>query len=268
MKVYQHLASTVLPLLALLTLQNTPIAEALRETMTVDTSGGITFSIDRYDDGRDKPYRVLFTQDGVQSIYRFNTLGFVTNIAVDDSEKYRVVYNSDGDLSRVRLTSSRRRRRNLLAEGQAEDVDEQGLGGADGPLVFGEGSEEEEDEPLHELVPRGPLAFAKKPEEEYEVVFPDDGEDEDLLLNNNNRRRRLYACDDCVEAWDAVCDDGVPSVCALVDYGSPILSAGEASIATMCDMMGAACSSSGGAEACTGQCEEDDDGTDDKGDPH
>lgn len=74
-------------------------------------------------------------------------------------------------------------------------------------------------------------------------------------------RRSLYACNDCQQTWRTVCDEGVPSVCDLVDYGSPILTTSEESIATMCETLGAACSSSGSIEACDGQCEEDDDST-------
>lgn len=87
----------------------------------------------------------------------------------------------------------------------------------------------------------------------------------DLLVDHfdhvdyGNTRRRLFACEDCVEAWDAVCDEGAPSVCELVSYGSPITDAAASSIATVCDVFGSACSSAGGTEACTGQCVEDDD---------
>lgn len=218
MKVYQCAASMALALLALLAADHMPAAEAARESMTVE-AGGITFKVDRYDDGRSKPYKVTFTDDGVKSTYRFNAAGFVTNIVVG-SEKYKVQYESNGDLSKVKRTSSGRRGLLVGAEGQNEEAE-------DGLLVGGDGLG---------------------------------------LLQVNDNHRRLYACDDCVEAWDAVCDDGVPSLCDLVDYGRPITSAAAASIATMCDVMGGgACSSSGGPEACSGQCESDDDGTDDKG---
>ena len=207
-----------LPLFCLLAAEHLSTAEAARESMAVEADG-IIFSVERYDDGRSKPYRVSFTEDGVESTYRFNTAGFVTNIVVG-SEKYRVRYESNGDLSEVRRTPSGRRGLLVGVEGQNEVA-------GDGLLVGG------------------------------------DGQGVKLV---DETHRRLYACDDCVEAWDAVCDDGVPSLCDLVDYGHPIKSAAEASIATMCNVMGGvACSSSGGAEACLGQCEGDDDGTDDKG---
>lgn len=81
-------------------------------------------------------------------------------------------------------------------------------------------------------------------------------EEEDL---NQHLRRSLYACEDCVEAWDAVCDEGVPTVCDLVDYGSPISDEANASIEMLCTTFGSACAGSGGVEACEGQCEDGDD---------
>ena len=220
--VYQHLASTALPLLGLLVAHNTPLtAEAASGTMSVEASG-VSFSVERYDDGRGKPYTVTFTEDNVLSIYTLNTAGFVTDIAVG-SEEYEVMYESNGgDLSEVRLTSSGRRGLLFDAEGKYQEEEERA---GDGMLVGGDGRSQ-------------------------------------LVSSKSRGRRRLYACEDCVEAWDAVCDDGVPSVCDLVDYGSPISSAAEASIATMCEVMGRACSNSGGEETCTGQCGDDDDGGD------
>lgn len=225
--VYQHLASTALPLLGLLLVaHNTPLgAEAASDTMTVGASG-VSFSLVRYDDGREAPYTVTFTEDSTQSTYTFSTSGFVTDIAVG-SEEYEVLYESDGeDLSEVRLASSGGRRRGLLAPDAVGHAQEEAGGGM---LVGGGGGQSE-------------------------------------LGSSTNQRRRLYGCDDCVETWDAVCDDGVPSVCDLVDYGSPISPAAEASITTMCEVMGRACSKSGGTETCAGQCGDDDDGGDDGGD--
>lgn len=169
------------------------VSEAASERMTIE-AGGISFNVDRYDDGRNKPYRVVFADNDAESTYKFNTDGFVTNIQVG-AEKYKILYKSNGDLRRVRRTSSARRQ--LFEENESElDLDS---------------------------------------------------------------RRRLYDCDDCVEAWDAVCDEGVPSVCALVGYGAPLLSAAENSIATMCETFGGACSSFGGISACAGQCTHQDD---------
>lgn len=50
---------------------NAALATGARESMTVE-EGGVSFRIDRYDDGRSKPYRVVFTNpdDGVKSTFR------------------------------------------------------------------------------------------------------------------------------------------------------------------------------------------------------
>lgn len=180
-------------------------AEAARDRITVE-AGGVSFKIDRYDDGRSKPYRVIFTEDGVRSAYKFNIDGFVTNIKTG-SEEYKVLYRSNGDLKRVDLTSSRRRRLDLAEEVEEEDHEE---------------------------------------EESTEV------EGSNL---RSTRGRRLYSCDHCAEAWDAICDEGVRSVCALVGYGSPLSAVAQASIDIMCETFGDACSRSGACEACAGQCE-------------
>lgn len=228
--VYQHLASTALPLLGLLVAHNTPLgAEAASDTMTVGASG-VSFSLERYDDGREAPYTVTFTEDSTQSTYTLSTAGFVTDIVVG-SEEYEVLYESDGeDLSEVRLASSGGRRGLLAPDAEGHEQEEAGggmlVGGGDGQSELGSSTNQ----------------------------------------GRRRHRRRLYGCDDCVETWDAVCDDGIPSVCDLVDYGSPISPAAEASITTMCEVMGRACSKSGGTETCAGQCGDDDDGGDDGGD--
>lgn len=64
------------------------ISHAARETLAI-SEGGVTFTIVRYDDGRNKPYRLQFRQDGIRSLYMFNTAGFVTNVKVD-AERYKV----------------------------------------------------------------------------------------------------------------------------------------------------------------------------------
>lgn len=95
-------------------------------------------------------------------------------------------------------------------------------------------------------------------EEEDEKEENIDGADEGAVFEN----RRLYSCDDCEEAWSVVCDEGVPSVCDLVGYGSPLSSEATASIEVMCRVFGDACSMYGEEAACEGQCEKesDDDG--------
>lgn len=188
-------------------LVDTFAVQAARDRMTVE-EGGVSFKVDRYDDGRSRPYRVIFTQDGVRSRYRFNTDGYVMNIKTG-SETYKVLYRSDGDLKRVDLTSSGRR------------------------------------------------TLDEEVREASAVVEQDN-------LFESDRRRRLYACGHCAEAWDAICNGGVLSVCALVGYGTPLSAVAEASIETMCGTFGEACLRLDACDACAGQCEG---GDDECGDP-
>lgn len=62
--------------------------DATRETLSV-TGGGITFTVVAYDDGRNKPYRLKFSQDGSRSLYTFDSDTIVTNLKVG-TEKYKV----------------------------------------------------------------------------------------------------------------------------------------------------------------------------------
>ena len=165
---------------------------AAKESMTV-AQDGITFTVIRSDDGRSKPYIVKFAEDGVSSKYTFKSDGSVANIKVG-TEKYKVLYKSNGNLKRVKRWDSGVR---MLQTEDMEDIEEDGM---------------------------------------FE-------------------HRRLYACHDCEEAWDAVCDIGVPSVCSIVGYGSPLTGAATASMETFCESFGAACALYNGAEACADQCE-------------
>ena len=63
---------------------------AARETLSV-TEGGITFTVARYDDGRNKPYRLKFKQDGTRSLYMFDSTPHVTDIKVG-TERFEVRY--------------------------------------------------------------------------------------------------------------------------------------------------------------------------------
>lgn len=73
--------------------------------------------------------------------------------------------------------------------------------------------------------------------------------------------RRLDTCEDCIEAIVLVCEDAVPSVCALVGVGPPISDIAEAAISTLCKTFRTACSDSSATEACAVQCEDSDDNT-------
>lgn len=96
-----------------------------KERMTV-TEGSIKFKVDNYDDGRNRPYQVKFTTDDVFSRYKFEPDGLIRYIKAG-TEKYRVVYRSDGSLRRVKRTDSGAR---MLAEfgeeGDLEDFSEEG----------------------------------------------------------------------------------------------------------------------------------------------
>lgn len=48
-------------------------------------------------------------------------------------------------------------------------------------------------------------------------------------------RCRLYQCGDCGEKWDTVSSGGIPAVCNLLEYGSPISAVAGASPETFCD---------------------------------
>lgn len=69
-----------------------------------------------------------------------------------------------------------------------------------------------------------------------------------------SRRLDFADCSDCAEVWDALCYEGVPSVCDLVDFGSVFSTKATASIDTACDTFGPACSSYTARAACEGQC--------------
>lgn len=64
------------------------VTEAARESMYVEEDG-ISFQVARYEDGRSKPFRVIFTTDGARSVYNFKTAGFVSTVKVG-SERYKV----------------------------------------------------------------------------------------------------------------------------------------------------------------------------------
>lgn len=71
-----------------------------------------------------------------------------------------------------------------------------------------------------------------------------------------HEHRRLFACEDCEEAWDAVCGQGLASVCDLQDYGSPFLENAVTSIDNACISFAVACASfTSASDACAGQCD-------------
>ena len=77
--------------------------------------------------------------------------------------------------------------------------------------------------------------------------------DENGASTIEGRRLEFEECTTCEEAWDALCI-AVPSVCDLVDYGSPFTSAAAASASSTCETFGGACSTYEASEACQDQC--------------
>lgn len=72
------------------------------------TQDGIAFKVSRFDNAQSKPYFVNFKDYGVRLKFTFKTDGSVKNIKVG-TEKYRVVYRTNGDLRRVVRTDYRAR---------------------------------------------------------------------------------------------------------------------------------------------------------------
>lgn len=85
---------------------------------------------------------------------------------------------------------------------------------------------------------------------EYEDIEADNFDGEALFGN-----RRLFACEDCVDTWDALCDEGAPCVCDMLNFKSNLSRVAEKSIKTICEKFGSGpCSDFGGPETCAGQC--------------
>lgn len=200
---------------------------ATHDIVTV-SEGGIEFTVQQFHDHEEKRYGVTFTNDdnGVDSKFMMSSAGFVSDITAN-SEKYIVVFSANGDLKHVRRTSSGERRKT------------RGLTNT----VLAEHMKDTELEYVHDAIAPG----------NHEIASGRGLQEED---GSQPSRRRLHACTKCIKAWDVVCDIGVPSVCLLVDYGSPIMKYGEASINTMCNTFGAACTASEGQQACSPYCED------------
>lgn len=67
--------------------------------------GNTTFTLIGNVDGRKKPYKIRFKEEGVKSGFKLDSEGLV-KVVVVGSEKYKVVHNSEGDLVRVKNISS------------------------------------------------------------------------------------------------------------------------------------------------------------------
>lgn len=179
----------------------------------------VGYSVDRYDENGDVRYEVIFTDFGFESNYDFDGNGFVTRLEADN-ERYRFLYRANGRLRLVRLLSSRR----MLGEEAIEVADV--AGGGDKALV-GERS-----------------LFGAMGVEEQTTPAVDGG----------GGRRRLLECDECRQTWDTVCDNGVATVCDLVEYGDPFLGAGDVSVGVFCENFGQLCDENTSDDVCSEEC--------------
>lgn len=91
MKIHNYLAGCAL-------IAGLSLAEGAKERMYVVAGADeIKFNIDRFDDGRSRPYRIVFFHAGNRSLFRFNAAGKVTSIKVN-SELYKVSRAQISDL--------------------------------------------------------------------------------------------------------------------------------------------------------------------------
>ena len=143
---------------------------------------GVKFKIDWWDDGRDEPYRMSFTKRGIYSAYMFNARGNLESITVDGEEQT--------------FSTSRK----LVAT--AEDNAARKL------LAVQEDLEDEKMSTLSEDIASRSLP-----------AMQEDLETDETELDQENHRRRLYACSDCENSWDTMCDTGLGDVCGVVAWG-------------------------------------------------
>lgn len=65
--------------------------------------------------------------------------------------------------------------------------------------------------------------------------------------------RSLYACGDCEDKWNAVCGEGIRTVCDLIDHPS-LGTKGVAAVDVMCNSFASACESESAEAVCEGEC--------------
>lgn len=82
------MVSTAHVALLSLVLAGVSVSDAARETLRV-TERGVEFTVVAFNDGRNRPHRLRFTQDGTQSSYTFNRAERVVTSRIG-SERYRV----------------------------------------------------------------------------------------------------------------------------------------------------------------------------------
>lgn len=193
------------------------VVGAAKDRISVPSGDGFNFFLDRFDDGRTKPYLVTFTSSGFKSVYKFTEGGFVTNIKAGD-ETYTIGYDDNDEIETVERTSAQRK---LVVDQEYE--------------------EDGEDIQTYQQPP------SREGGEDIQTY-------QQTLFSAQTRR--LFACEDCELAWQTVCNAGVESVCNLEDFGEPVLSAGETSIGVLCNTFGGICSQRTASEVCDGSCDE------------
>ena len=143
---------------------------------------GVKFKIDWWDDGRDEPYRMSFTERGIYSAYTFNANGNLESITVEGEEQTFSISR------KLIATPEDNAARKLLAV--QDDLEDEKV------TTLSE-----------DIASRRPPAM----QEDLEV--------DETELDQENHRRRLYACTDCENSWDTMCNVGLKDVCGVVAWG-------------------------------------------------
>eukprot|EP00904_Undaria_pinnatifida_P013068 jgi/Undpi1/8892/HiC_scaffold_25.g11354.m1 len=188
--------------------------------LTTFKNFGVKFRIYWWDDGRDEPYRMAFTKRGIYSAYTFNKNGKLKSITVEGEEQT--------------FSTSRK----LIAT--AED-------NAARKLLTVQEDQDEEMTTLSEGIASRSL-----------TTMQEDLEVDETELNQENHRRRLYACSDCENSWDTMCDRGLGDVCGVVAWGGLTGDAKNA-VKLFCTKFNKECDAAyaNGETPCADDCTED-----------
>lgn len=233
---------SVAPLLGGLLLSTTSFSTvSAKERMTV-WQGGVKFIVLLLDDGRKNPYMLRFKDNGDSSVYVFAADGTVTSVTAGGI-KFKV-RNSAVSTRKLNAATSKQ-----LPVGSTELSAERAPLGSAVRLIVKDSTELQDTLKL-----RTEMSFGSR----VTVIAEDSNELEDAFDEEDvtPQHRRLYACSECEETWDIFCGQGLDTVCDLVGYGDPFSNLAEASVSTMCEHFGSACSGLSALEACQDQCED------------
>lgn len=215
-------------------------AVSAKERMVV-SQGGVKFVVLLLDDGRKNPYMLRFKDDGDSSTYVFGADGTVTSVT-SGGTKYKV-RNSGVSTRKLSTTTSKQL-------GSPEpSIELSPLGSASNAIAADSNQLRDASKLSTERSFGSRVTVTAEVSNELKDAF-DEGSPMGV------EHRRLYACSDCEETWDILCGQGLDTVCDLVDYGDPFGNTAEASISTMCQHFGSACSELSALEACEDQCED------------